>query len=220
MVPSLSDGLWLGSRFADGARVVDIADELGVTPRAVRFAAHRHGVALPRRRIQQRRDMLLDDRSWLDARLHEPLSASDIAAQLCTTTLVVQAAVNRHGLAAPRRLAHVRADRVRELAAQGLAFTHIAEQLAAAPRTVRKVARTHGITSRYQYMAPSPLHDPEWLRHRYLDRRETITGLADELGVSTPTVRNAREQPESDAAATNTTNRTNTHASSSSTPAD
>lgn len=59
---------------------------------------------------------------------------------------------------------------------------------------MRKVARTHGITTRYQYVARPQIHDPEWLRHRYVDRRETITGLADELGVSIPTVRNALDR--------------------------
>jgi hypothetical protein len=55
----LDDGDWLRAQLDAGREVADIAVEVGRTPRAVRYALHRHQIDTPR--VRRRHDVSDDD---------------------------------------------------------------------------------------------------------------------------------------------------------------
>ena len=195
MTLDLSDGQWLEARFVEGRTVIDVASELGVTPRTVRNAAHRHGVILPQRRTRRQRRALLEDVELLRVFRDDGLTVTEIADRAGATTAEVRVVLAAHGVVGrDRRLRHVDAETVRQLLNDGCSFRQIAVELGASPKTVREVAANLGVRSWHVQHRASELRDRAWLRHEYIDSGRSLADIGREVGVAARTVRAALDR--------------------------
>lgn len=192
MATDLRRGRWLEAQFVEGRTVADVATELSVGPRAVRYAAHRHGVVLPQHRTREQRRSALEDIEQLRAFVDDGLTITEIAARTSATTGEVRAVLLANGMSGrDRRNSDVNADRVRQLVDEGYSFGQIAAQLATSPKTVRSIAAEYGLTSHHVQRHPTELRDESWLHREYLEADRSLGDIARELGVAAHTVRAA-----------------------------
>jgi DNA-binding CsgD family transcriptional regulator len=192
MAAGLSSGQWLEAQFVEGRTVADVATELSVGHRSVRYAAHRHGVVLPQHRTRERRRSALEDIEQLCAFVDDGLTITEIAARASATTSEVRAVLLANGMSGrDRRNSDVDTDRVRQLVNSGYSFGEIAAQLATSPKTVRSIAAEYGLTSHHVQRHPTELRDAGWLHREYVEADRSLGDIARELNVAAHTVRAA-----------------------------
>jgi hypothetical protein len=142
----LSDAGWLRARLDAGRSVAAIAAEVGCTPRAVRYALRRHGIASPR----ERRTAHVSDADILDD-WRAGLTVAAIAARYNITLHQVQYRVG--GVPRPRPKQQRKSSRaelndpgwLRVELALGATVASIARQVRLDRRAVRAALRRHGV---------------------------------------------------------------------------
>ena len=172
-----------------GDRVVDIARRAGCSPRSIRNVAHRGGLALPQARLRAVRDARLTDAAWLrDCVEQRGASPSGVARELAVGILEVHTALTAAGVAWTGRRPptypqlYVKGWLAEQFAAGG-SVRSIAETVGCSASAVRHAADKLGI-SRRRFAAPTfpQLHDPEWLRERYVVQGQTSQQIAALIG--------------------------------------
>jgi hypothetical protein len=146
--PGLDDGDWLRAQLDADRDVADIAAEVGRTPRAVRYALHRHQIDTPRvRRVRHVSDADVRD----DYRAGVPLT--DIAERYGLTLGQVKYRTAGLRRAKPRRRTTSGYDVLNDAGwlrvelALGATVLSIADQLGCDRSAVRAALRRHGINA-------------------------------------------------------------------------
>lgn len=149
MTGGLDDAGWLEAQFAGGRSVVDVAGEVGVTPRAVRYAAHRVGVVLPQLRARLDRQCRLEDPDWLRRQRSDGVTVTELAHQLGVARHEVVRRLDECGISSSDRPRVVDDEQVRVMVEAGWSFRAIADHLGVATATIRRSAARSGVRSRH-----------------------------------------------------------------------
>ena len=185
----------VAARFDVGISAAQIADEFSCTTRTVRNVAHRAGVALPLERRTRRRSALLDDPVWLaNAVLEEGKSPTDLVAELGGEHSEVIEALQRAGVEVPRRVRFPQLYEVGWLQAAfdlGGSLHSVAREVGCSRSAVRAAVCDLGVTRRPLPRRYPQLGEVDWLRDRYVRRRQSISRIAGELGCRPATVTRA-----------------------------
>ena len=189
------DPAWLAAQLDAGRTVAQVALDVGMTPRAVRYAAARHGIELPRHRRQRARLERANDVAWLRHHLEQGTSVADLARHVGLTRAELRHRLNI--TAPPGRKVDDAA--VARLLDAGVSFRAAAPELGVEPSTVRAAAQRIGVTTQQRRAMPRQLRDGRWLSRRYVRDGQTVRQIADELSVSINTATAALRRPGSSA---------------------
>jgi hypothetical protein len=197
--PQLYEPGWLAAQLRARRSLADIAAEVGCATATVRRAIRSQNMT-DRRRLHEVRFVPLHDPAWLRRRyIDDGRNATELAAEIgCRPPSVIKA-LHRYGLdvrpGRPRRrypqlhdpawLRHRHHHDRRPVGA-------IAAEIGCSTTSVRRALRRYAIAVRGKRRNRiDRLHDPAWLRSRYLTDRASLEDLAAELDCRVSSVRRA-----------------------------
>jgi DNA-binding CsgD family transcriptional regulator len=182
------DDAWLYEQWVVQHRTMrDIAAELAISRSTIRRAVRTHGL--------KRESALCDiDAAWLHEQyILNNRTARDIGLEVGMSVSAIRKRIEKHNLSRGGQSPdEIDRDWLRtQYVVKRRGLEEIADEIGVSTTTVFRAVARYELRRTFRRQGPLGLSDPDWLRGRYIGDGATVTDIANELGVSTASVRHA-----------------------------